>query len=79
MTDREKEIVMAYIRTRKLEGVKLLEFQMYIEDIVGGPVSMDVINKIADENNRILEDAIMALCKEDNSEPYKPESEDKKE
>lgn len=68
MTNAEKEIVMAYIRTRKLEGNELLEFQKYVEDIVGEPVSMDKIKNIADENKKILEDSIMALCKEDNSE-----------
>jgi hypothetical protein len=70
MTDREKEIVMAYAGMCTLTGDELLTFQKYVEDIVGRPVSMDKIKIIVDEMKKKVEDTFTELCsKNDNSEP----------
>lgn len=70
MTDREKEIVMAYAGICTLTGDELLTFQKYVEDIAGRPVSMDKIKIIVDEMKKKVEDIFTELCgKNDNYEP----------
>lgn len=64
--ERKREIANAYANVCMLNGNKRLEFQRYIEDIAGRPVSMDKIEIIIDEMKEKLMDAFRALCK-DNS------------
>jgi hypothetical protein len=65
--ERKREIAMAYAKTCTLIGDKRLEFQRYVEDIVGRPVSMDKIKIIADEMKKKLMDTFNALCKNNGS------------
>ena len=64
--ERKREIANAYAKVCMLNGDKRLEFQRYIEEKVGRPVSMDKIEIIIDEMKEKLMDSFKALCK-DNS------------
>lgn len=65
--ERKREIVTAYAKTCMLIGDKRLEFQRYVEDIVGRPVTMDTIEIIIDEMKKKLMDTFNALCKNNGS------------
>ena len=64
---RKREIAMAYAKTCMLIGDKRLEFQRYVEDIVGRPVPMDTIEIIINEMKIKLMNAFIALCKNNGS------------